>query len=301
MTVYPSVLRRSPTELTAEGYRAYKDPMMRPGCRLLVDYTDQWGANPYPEGPIAPGARFEDLHDVPVAGTVTVSAASTARWNNRAGRAGLVRTVADGGAAITYGAPGELAIPVNHEILFGFWISMPEVGFNASAHQELMFFGPAAGSNKGNGAACTIYASMGGDGKTPTIQMGTPDGTAPLWIQSSAGAATGKVLHMAARYRPVDGMLTLYVNGAVVFNAALAGGPSNMQSSATHQFVVKGRFVGAIFRHYLFDLTEAVATETAWGLDPSDILDAGNHVIAEHNYVAGLNPAAPRPLLFQPA
>lgn len=253
------------------------DPMIRPGTKMLFDFTDQFGTNPYADGAIATASTFQDLKDTPVVATV-----STTGLSNAAGKTGLVSNGTAGG--ITFGTAGQCAVPVGNELLVT--MSLKQSAANGT-YRALAWCGPA-GATTGN--ACQWFIDMGADGRTPRLQIGTG---ASVHNATQAQLVDEAVTHIALYFNPSTGAFRTYRDGALVSTASV--GAMNIQDGSTQLVYFDTRFIGTLYRFAVHDLTQSIADETALaGMPAASILNADAHALREVQFATNALALAPR-------
>lgn len=275
----PSVITKSNSAITDAARGSFqKDPMWRPGTKFILDFCDEFGANPNSAGVLATGSKVYDLGLTPAEAVV-----NTPGFTSLADHAGI--TTAGGVLqTITLGAAGDFDIPVDREFLFLFWAKQTAAG---AANTPMMYLGPP-GSTNGNNSQ--VYVTLGAGGNTIGIQVGT--GSSIRNQSFAADVAAGAPTQLGLSYRPADGQIRRVQNG-VMSNPATLGGLNLLDGSAM-VFQLTSRFIGTHYRIQLIDMTEAVATETAWGYAADEILDATAHAAKDYLFCTGALPEAPR-------
>ncbi len=273
----PSILEKSQSSLTIGRSLAAKHPLWRPGTKTLVDFCDTYGANPLPDGAIPAISVLYDLLESPNSLVVGATGLS-----NAAGKAGIVSTGV--AATIKIGDNGVCVIPPTHAFLFSVWLKQPASGFNSTAYMPVAYVGPALSIN---GNTCQIYMTSGADGKTYGMQVGT--GSSVRNQSFASGAAEDAPTLLSLYYDPATGRMEIYKNGVFVSGATL--GALNLLGGAAMAPRFDTSFIGTFYGLSLIDITEALATEAAWGETSPTIAE---HLLAEYQFGMGTLTGAPR-------
>jgi hypothetical protein len=272
-----SVVTKSEATLTESRLSIYKHPLWRPGTKFILDFSDEYGAINLPNGAVTVGDTVQDLALTPKVGTFSSTAFSYVTANKAISTAAGLTS-----QRLRLGAAGDFGIPTGNEFLFLMWLHQTGT---ASANVPICYLGP---SEPTTGNACQIFVSTGSGGNTPTLQVGTGSGVRSQSL--SAGALDSAPTQIGLRFRPSDGLIQRYINGAS--GGSATGGALTLQDGSAMFFDITARFNGRIYCAQLVDITASEAAEIALGRTP---LTVAQHVAADYQFGLGTLAGSPRP------
>lgn len=237
------------TATTAGLQKLYRDQILNPGSKFLLDFLDPT-CNPNADGTLPAGTTFVNLVDGANGGIINTSSTMA----NLTGKTGL-SVPGSGGGNLTIGNAGDYDLHVsNDEFIVIVWFKTPASGFISTSFLNL-FSEMVSNTN-----TAQFYSDMGSDGQTPRIGYG--NGTISSVLALASGTGLGAVTQLGMHIKPAAHTLELYYNGGFVSNS-VGPPPNTLQNAATLKPTLNAGYKGTVYRLYMEDITVSSAANSA--------------------------------------
>jgi hypothetical protein len=280
-----SLLFKSPSVFTADRPVLVRDPMIRPGAKFTLDFTDErcHPGRAIKPGAVPAGAAFASLEATPVAASlgganpgITIGASGEIVFDGTGGSGQYLQigSVAQFDAS---GAPYEYAL-IAH-------IKLPATGYTATDSWVMMRSGGSANDSQ-------FYLQMGAGGLVPRFSVGSGSG-------SQGGSPTlgnitpGQVIQLGVRFDP-GAYVGNFRDGSAVGTPTTSGVTSTLAANPSYgiNFLNNGKF--SLYRVELVNIDASLAKEATWGIASADQLSAAQHIQRDFQFCKNLLPAAPK-------